>query len=118
MFEESVEWEEFSHFKIVKETIESWLDSFVVNNAMIFRLNTFMEMARREKDLLEQNEGIEAEDWEVLKWRAMFKYSVARNVGKIFKGEIFESIQKFNHRHFTKFKIKAAHQLSSRAQPG
>jgi len=87
MFEESVEWEEFSHLKIVKETIETWLDNSVVNNAMVFRLNTFTDMARREKDLLEQNEGIEAEDWEVLKWRAMFKYSVARNVGKIFKGD-------------------------------
>ena len=56
-----------------------------INNAMIFRLNTFVSMAKQEKELLNQKEGIDMEEIECLKWHSMFKYNLVRNIGKDLK---------------------------------
>lgn len=94
LFEETVKWKEFEGLNDIKKTIESWIDNSFINNAMLFRLNTFSEMARFSKELLESGEGIEADDWEYLKWRALFKYTLVRNVGRHLKGaEKDEAIQ-------------------------
>jgi len=63
------------------------MDNKNINNAMLFRLNTFSHMAKQAKELIADGEGIETEDWECLKWRAMFKYNLVRNIGKNLKGE-------------------------------
>ncbi|MCF6149116.1 MAG: type III-A CRISPR-associated protein Cas10/Csm1 [Candidatus Kuenenia sp.] len=89
LFEETVKWEEFEKLNDIKKTIESWIENSFINNAMLLRLNTFSEMARYAKELkelFEAGEGIEADDWEYLKWRALFKYTLVRNVGKHLKG--------------------------------
>lgn len=86
LFDETVKWEAFEKLKDIKKTIELWMEKSFINNAMLFRINTFSEMARYEKELLEAGEGIEADDWEYLKWRALFKYTLIRNVGKHLKG--------------------------------
>ena len=58
-----------------------------INNAMLFRLNTFTHMAKQEKELLAAQEGVEIDDWECLKWRAKFRYNLIRNIGKDLIGE-------------------------------
>lgn len=67
----------------IKKTLETWMDNKSINNAMLFRLNTFSHMAKQANEL----EEFESEDWECLKWRAMFKYNLVRNIGKHLKGE-------------------------------
>lgn len=86
VFDETVKWEEFERLDDIRKTIESWIDKSFMNNAMLFRLNTFSEMVKYEKELLEAGEGVEVDDWECLKWRALFKYTLVRNIGKHLKG--------------------------------
>ncbi|MCL6584719.1 MAG: type III-A CRISPR-associated protein Cas10/Csm1 [bacterium] len=92
LFDETVKWELFEKLNSeVKEKIESWLDKSYINNAMLFRLNLLSEMAKQEKELINgdkkqakevANRGVALEDCECLKWHAMFKYNLVRNIGK------------------------------------
>ncbi|WKZ15879.1 MAG: type III-A CRISPR-associated protein Cas10/Csm1 [Candidatus Jettenia caeni] len=87
VFEETVKWNEFGELNTIKKEIETWMDKSFINNAMLFRLNTFSHMAKQEKEILDTEEDIEADDWECLTWRAKFKYILVRNVGKQLKGD-------------------------------
>ncbi|MDQ7837997.1 MAG: type III-A CRISPR-associated protein Cas10/Csm1 [Thermodesulfobacteriota bacterium] len=86
LFGEPVKWAQFQELNGVKEAIEAWMDRPIINNAMLFRLNAFSNLAKQEKYLLSLKEGIDIEEWNCLKWRATFKYTLARNVGKNLKG--------------------------------
>lgn len=86
VFDETVKWQEFWELNTIKKEIETWMDKSFINNAMLFRLNTFSEMARYTNELLKSGEGIESDEWEYLKWRALFKYTLVRNVGRHLKG--------------------------------
>ncbi|BBO16797.1 CRISPR-associated protein, Csm1 family [Candidatus Brocadia pituitae] len=85
LFDETVKWQEFVELHTIKKEIESWMDKSFINNAMLFRLNTFSHMAKQEKELKEMDE-IGADDWECLKWVSKFKYNLVRNIGKKLKG--------------------------------
>lgn len=87
VFDETVKWREFGELETIKKEIKIWLDKSFINNAMLFRLNTFSHMAKQEKELLEERGEIDAEDWECLKWKSNFKYNLVRNIGKKLKGE-------------------------------
>lgn len=87
LFEETVKWLEFVALDTIKKEIETWMDKSFINNAMLFRLNTFLHMAKQEKALLEEREEIDAEDWDCLKWKSSFKYNLARNIGNKLKGD-------------------------------
>ena len=87
LFDEPVKWKDFKALDDIKKVINTWMDKKFITNAMLFRLNTFSHMAKLERELLKLKEGIEMEDWECLKWRANFKYTIARNVGRNLKGE-------------------------------
>lgn len=86
LFDETVKWKEFGELSTIKKEIETWMDKSFINNAMLFRLNTFSHMAKHAEELSKPGEVIEADDWEYLKWRALFKYTLVRNVGKHLKG--------------------------------
>ncbi|OEU51306.1 MAG: type III-A CRISPR-associated protein Cas10/Csm1 [Desulfobacterales bacterium S3730MH5] len=86
LFRETAKWSEFLALVEVKGEIERWKDSKLVNNAMIYRFNDFIEMAGLANLVLKEGE-IAIEDMECLKWPAMFCYSVERNIGKEFKDE-------------------------------
>jgi CRISPR-associated protein Csm1 len=85
LFGATAKWAEFSELQSIKTTILKWLDSGTINNAMLFRLNEFIEMRRREEEL--KNGNIHLDDMECLKWRSRLKYTVVRNIGKGIKGE-------------------------------
>ncbi|MEP9412475.1 MAG: type III-A CRISPR-associated protein Cas10/Csm1 [Candidatus Brocadia sp.] len=87
VFDETVKWQEFGELDTIKKEIETWMDKSFINNAMLFRLNTFSHMAKQEKEMRDANEDIEADEWEYLTWRAKFKYTLVRNVGKQLKGD-------------------------------
>ncbi|MFN3395983.1 MAG: hypothetical protein ACK4Z9_04225, partial [Thermodesulfovibrionales bacterium] len=68
----------------IKDQLINWLDSKIINNAMLFRLNEFIEMKRQE-ERVRSNGSIHLDDMECIKWRARFRYSVVRNIGKQLK---------------------------------
>jgi len=85
LFGATAKWADFSELEEVKATILKWLNSGTINNAMLFRLNEFIEMRRREEEI--KNGNVHLEDMECLKWRSRLKYTVVRNIGKWLKGE-------------------------------
>ncbi len=87
LFDEPLKWKDFVELNNIKNTIEEWLDKSFVNNAMLFRLNRFSNMAKQEKELIKMKEGVDMEELECLKWRAKFKYNLVRNIGKDLKGD-------------------------------
>jgi|Deesub1362A_J573_1020465.scaffolds.fasta_scaffold00319_33 CRISPR-associated protein Csm1 len=87
IFGETFTWDDFKELLQIKRTIKSWLDAQIINNAMLFRLNTFIEMRKKEEGLKNRKGHFSMEDLECLKWRSMHKYMSARNIGKKLKGE-------------------------------
>jgi len=86
VFGETVTWDDFSRLHEIVKTIEEWRENKLINNAMLFRLNRFIQMAAEEKLLLKENE-ILLEDMEPLKWRSLFRYTAERNIGKNIREE-------------------------------
>ncbi|MBU4259655.1 MAG: hypothetical protein KKI12_11260, partial [Proteobacteria bacterium] len=87
LFSETVDWDELKKLTEIKDTLQTWRDNELINNAMIYRLNDFITMAELEKQIITDKEEIYLDDMECLKWRALFSYTTARNVGKGLKGE-------------------------------
>ena len=87
IFDETVKGKECVELEDMKKTISAWLDKGIINTAMLFRLNTFSNMAKQEKELLKIKEGVDMEEMECLKWHAKFKYNLVRNIGKDLKGD-------------------------------
>jgi CRISPR-associated protein Csm1 len=87
VFDERVSWEELEKLSEIKNIMQTWMDGEIINNAMLFRLNTISYLAEQEKMLLAAKEGVDKDDWECLKWRAKFKYALARNVGQNLEGQ-------------------------------
>ncbi|MBF0345884.1 MAG: type III-A CRISPR-associated protein Cas10/Csm1, partial [Nitrospirae bacterium] len=87
IFGETVKWEGLETLNSCRDKIYKWLDSDYINSAMLFRLNTFIEMSKKTKRLLEMGQGISVDDIECLKWRAMLRYALIRNVGRGLKDD-------------------------------
>ncbi len=85
-FGATAKWAVFAELEKIKATIQGWLDSEMINNAMIFRLNEFIEMRRQEEEIRE-GVTVHMEDMGCLKWRARLKYTIVRNIGKKLKGD-------------------------------
>lgn len=85
VFGETAKWNDFAELEGIKNTIEEWLESEKINNAMLFRLNEFIEM-RQQEDEITKSGTVHLEDMECLKWHSRFKYTVVRNIGKGLKG--------------------------------
>lgn len=81
-----VKWKTFYDLESIRENMNAWISHETINNAMLYRFNELTDMAGKEKDLLLKEE-VSLEELECLKWKARFKYSIARNVGKHLKGE-------------------------------
>lgn len=88
MFEQTVTWKDFKALLENREAMQSWLDRKYISNVMMYRFNQLITMAGKEKAALEQTGGeVFLEDMDALKWRAMFGYSVQRNINPALKGE-------------------------------
>lgn len=86
VFGETAKWNEFAELEKIAKRIETWRGADLVNNAVLFRINRFIDMADVEKTLIAEKE-IHLDDMEALKWRALFRYSAERNIGKDIKDE-------------------------------
>jgi CRISPR-associated protein Csm1 len=93
VFGETTTWEEFAELQTIRELLMEWRKDGLINNAMIFRLNTFITLANLEKEIVKEN-GVRLEDMECLKWRALFRYSAERNIGRQAKDEARKKLAK------------------------
>ena len=81
LFQETVDWKRFIEIQKLKNKLNEWIENKTANNAMLYRLNEFIEMAGKEKRI-GKLETVPLSEIECLKWRALFHYTAERNVGK------------------------------------
>jgi CRISPR-associated protein Csm1 len=86
MFGQTVTWAEFHALMANRQAMQDWLDKKYISPAMMYRFNQLITMAGREKVALESSE-VHLEDLDAMKWRALFHYSIQRNVDSSLKGE-------------------------------
>jgi CRISPR-associated protein Csm1 len=83
IFGTTAKWTDLVELERIQNTIQSWLDSEMINNAMIFRLNELIEMRKQEEEIIKIG-SVYLEDMECLKWRSRLKYAIVRNIGRKF----------------------------------
>lgn len=86
LFSITVTWYEFFKLQEINKTLSNWNERKLINNAMIYRLNDFIDMSELEKQIVEEGD-VRIEDMECLKWPALFSYTTERNIGKGIKEE-------------------------------
>ncbi len=109
LFGKTVTWEEFSDLEKVKNILETWKKENIVNNAMLYRFNRLLYMAEHERKIFRSKSktSIRLSDLECLRWPALLKYTIARNIGKREK-ELIDEVMKVGqwiHRYKGAFKI-------------
>ncbi|MGB9732266.1 type III-A CRISPR-associated protein Cas10/Csm1 [Calditerrivibrio nitroreducens] len=110
LFDESTSWDKFKRLDEIKDDIQKMVESKFINNAMLYRLNTFLSLAQHEKEL---GSDIRIEDIECLKWRANLIYTITRNVGKELSreerakavDEVFKKAEQWLEKYGGAFKI-------------
>lgn len=103
----------FLDLKTIKDKLEQWYNKEYINNAMLFRFNNFIKDAQTEKDIMERKiKEITISELDSLKWRALFKYIIARNAAKNYKQnereeaiKEIEEVAKWLASYGSKFKI-------------
>ncbi|MDO8948671.1 MAG: type III-A CRISPR-associated protein Cas10/Csm1 [Desulfocapsaceae bacterium] len=81
MFEEAITWSDFNKLLQARTNMEDWLAQKYISDAMFYRFNRFITMAEMEKLIMEEK-TVDLEDMDSLKWRALFKYSLVRNINR------------------------------------
>jgi CRISPR-associated protein Csm1 len=81
VFGETVTWEKFRKLTEIRDVLKDWSIKGLTNPAMLYRINTFIAMAAKEK-LVMNGDKVNIKDMECLKWRALFRYSTERNIGR------------------------------------
>ena len=109
IFGETVTWEDFRDLEEIKKTLEGWKAANIVNNAMLYRFNRLLYMAECERKILDSKfrRVLRLNDLECLKWPAMLRYTVARNIGRKDK-DLIEEVMKVGewiHEYKGGFKI-------------
>ena len=87
IFEEAVKWETFNELSDIGKTIETWINKQYISKIMLYRLDYFSNLSEQEKEILETKDDVDMEEYECLKWGAMFKYALVRNIGRSLKGD-------------------------------
>ncbi len=81
LFGQTATWDDFAKISHIKENLRSWVDNGLVSSAMVYRLNDFIDRAQKARQVLANGEA-DLHDMESLKWRALFRYSTERTIGK------------------------------------
>lgn len=81
MFSQTATWDEVKELENIREKFETWLQNEWLTKSMLHSLNEFISMAAMEKQALKKK-PISTDDMHCFKWRALFYYFAARNIGK------------------------------------
>lgn len=82
MFSETVKWQDFTLLRRKQQTMEEWLTKEYISNVMLYRFNAFIDMAGKAKIITEGGRSVQLQDMDCLKWRALLRYSLERNIKK------------------------------------
>ena len=85
MFGQTVTWDAFQVLLDSRNIMQSWLDRNYISSAMMYRFNHLITMADQEQAALAGGD-VYLDDLEAMKWRAMFSYSIQRNIHSSLKG--------------------------------
>lgn len=96
VFDQTVTWKELGTLKQTTEVFERWLNEETLSRVMLYKLNTFIDMAAMEKRILESGQ-LHIGSMNCTKWRAHLAYSTERNVGKKLTREKKEPLVKEVH---------------------
>ena len=98
LFGRAVSFADYGALATVREKLEQWLADGWISKSMLYRLNQVLEMAGREKRLV-QSDTIRLQDMDCTKWKALLAYSVQRNIGvKLEKKEREQAIQEVHNK--------------------
>lgn len=81
LFNETVTWDRMMALEAVRLELLEWISRRWLTRGMLYRLNSFIDMAERESRISQYHE-VSMNDLDCLKWRSMLFYSAGRNVGK------------------------------------
>ncbi|MGB9616632.1 MAG: type III-A CRISPR-associated protein Cas10/Csm1 [Desulfomonilaceae bacterium] len=87
VFGQSVTHDVYEQLLGVKEKLLQWLEDGWVNNAMLYRLNSFADMAGLEQKLTKSGRPFPIGIMECTKWRAYLAYAAERNLAKNLAGD-------------------------------
>jgi CRISPR-associated protein Csm1 len=85
IFNETVEWNVLNQLQGFKKEMEGWLSENLISHVMLYRFNYLIELAKQEKEIL--NREVKISFLECLKWRSLFRYSIARNINQKLKDD-------------------------------
>ncbi len=79
MFGQTMKWDDFRSLLEKKKEMEMWLDQGFISDVMFYKLNDFIHMAQMEERLT-QEKRVSIKALGYLKWPALFRYHLERNV--------------------------------------
>ena len=79
MFGERVDWDTFGELLQNQAAMEQWLEQGYISDVMFYRFNQFVTMGEMEQQI-GTAKTVRPEDMDCLKWRALFRYNLARNL--------------------------------------
>lgn len=82
LFGETARWDEFERLRGIRDALDSWQRQGYIGKSLLYRLNEFQELAKRERRLIAAKRPIDLADMDCLAWRSKFTYTATRNVGK------------------------------------
>ena len=87
LFSRTVKWKVFKSLEEIKNNIENWYRDKIINNAMLYRWNEIIEMAKEADTICKEKMFSDSRNYRALSWRALLRYNVARNVARDIKDE-------------------------------
>jgi len=79
LFEQTVEWSELEKIDRIQDKLHKWLDDGYFSKSMLYKLNTFIQMAEKEQKIMKKD-TIDLADMHCLKWKSMLRYFAVRNI--------------------------------------
>ncbi|WP_456388299.1 type III-A CRISPR-associated protein Cas10/Csm1 [Desulfolithobacter sp.] len=82
MFGESVTWDKFATLREQQQAMADWVDRGLISKVMLYRFNAFIDMAGKARRVTGGGQPVHMRDMECLKWPALLRYSLERNIRK------------------------------------
>ena len=123
LFSVTTPWHRVHELAKIETVFEKWLDKNWISRVMFYRLNEFIKMAEKEKQMILKDE-IHISEMACTKWRSLLAYSMDRNIGgkadekEKAKQEIMTSLTKWLDEYKAELKIPLWKILYNRRQEG
>ncbi len=88
IFGVNIKWENLSDLMKIRNEINDLMTSGLFTRVMVYKMNEIIDYIEKEsyiKKAFEEGKSVSMKDIEALKWRALLRYHLARNVGKTIK---------------------------------